>query len=675
MIFKTNRKRMLCYILAFMFTSILVIHKSEVFASDIYFTEDFELGFQDWEVQKGDWNLALDDSSVLQHMSTNTEGRMSRGDLTWTNYAVQADMKVIDFNGSNRAFLSGRYTDGNNFYGVSLSSKKGGLIELRKKVNGSSTVIEQATIELLEDEWYNVKLEMNGQSLKVYLDGQLVIEAEDSSLTSGAVGMVASKVIVNYDNIMVTNLDNQDAPDVKPDPDPTPMPDPIPDPEPTPEPEETPDANVSQYSVEGFAIGVTGGGTLDESSPYYAKVTNAKELGEALKRKSSIKVVEIMNDIDLGWNVIGAEAQVAPFEQHNSVLTHPILKETGVSKLVVDGFDGLTIFSKNGARLTHGALIFKRSNNVMIRNLEFDELWEWDEATKGKYDKNDWDFITLENSSNVWIDHCTFGKAYDGIIDSKKGTSGLTISWSKFLPGEGEFYEAMFNEMEANQSSYSMYKFLRDNKLSQDAIMAVASPQKKTHLIGATEMASDNADLEVTLHHNYYLDSQDRLPRLRGGNAHAYNIVMDSRNAYAASKLIPSSVATAISNKGYSFNVTSNGAISTEGGAVLVENSVILGVKYPLRNNQKSATNEAYTGKIQAIDTIYQYGDTSYRGNSTDANSPLSPQPATSLAFSWNGFSELPYTYKLDDPAALQASLKDNVGAGIVSLNWLETIY
>ena len=658
-----------------MVTSILVIDKSEVFASEVYFTEDFELGSQDWEVQKGDWNLVLDDSNVLQHMSTSTEGRISRGDLTWTNYSVQADMKVVDFNGSNRAFLSGRYADGNNFYGVSLSNKKGGLIELRKKVNGSSTVIAQATTELLEDKWYNVKLEMNDQSLKVYLDDQLLIEAEDNSLTSGAVGMVASKVIVNYDNITVTNLDNLDVPDVKPDPDPTPMPDPDPAPTPDPGPEETPDINAAQYSVEGFATGVTGGGTLDENSPYYAKVTNAKELGEALKRKSSIKVVEIMNDIDLGWNVIGADAQVAPFEPHNSVLTHPILKETGVSKLVVDGFEGLTIFSKNGAKLTHGALIFKRSNNVMIRNLEFDELWEWDEATKGKYDKNDWDFITLENSSNVWIDHCTFGKAYDGIIDSKKGTSGLTISWSKFLPGEGEFYDAMFNEMEANQSSYSMYKFLRDNKLSQEAIMAVASPQKKTHLIGATEMASDNADLEVTLHHNYYLDSQDRLPRLRGGNAHAYNIVMDSRNAYAASQLIPSSVATAISNKGYSFNVTSNGAISTEGGAVLVENSVILGVKYPLRNNQKSASNKAYTGKIQAVDTIYQYGNTSYRGNSTDSNSPLSPQPAASLAFSWNGFSQLPYTYKLDDPSTVQSSLKDKVGAGIVSLNWLETIY
>ena len=188
-------------------------------------------------------------------------------------------------------------------------------------------------------------------------------------------------------------------------------------------------------------------------------------------------------------------------------------------------------------------------------------------------------------------------------------------------------------------------------------------------------MATDNKDLEITMHHNYYLDSQDRLPRLRGGNAHVYNIVMDSQNAYKASTLIPSSVAKAITNKGYSFNVTSNGAISTEGGAVLVENSAILGIKYPLRNNQKSASNSSYTGKILALDTIYEYKDISYRGNSTDPNSPLSPEPATILKFSWNGFNELPYNYTLDDIQNLLSTLKETVGSGIIDLNWMKTIY
>lgn len=127
-----------------------------------------------------------------------------------------------------------------------------------------------------------------------------------------------------------------------------------------------------------------------------------------------------MNDLNLGWNELPAAAQTSPFAEHNDALTHPVLKQTGVSKLTIDGFNGLTIFSANGATIKHAAISVKRSQNVIIRNLEFDELWEWDESSKGDYDKNDWDYITLEETSKVWIDHCTFHKAYDGLVDSKK---------------------------------------------------------------------------------------------------------------------------------------------------------------------------------------------------------------------------------------------------------------
>ena len=54
-------------------------------------------------------------------------------------------------------------------------------------------------------------------------------------------------------------------------------------------------------------------------------------------------------------------------------------------------------------------------------------------STKGNYDKNDWDYLTIEGaSSKVWVDHCTFHKAYDGMLDVKKGSNGVTVSWSAF---------------------------------------------------------------------------------------------------------------------------------------------------------------------------------------------------------------------------------------------------
>lgn len=400
-------------------------------------------------------------------------------------------------------------------------------------------------------------------------------------------------------------------------------------------------------------------------------------------KATKVKVIEIMNDLNLGWNEIDSQAKKLPFAQNIAPLTHPVLKKTGVSRITVDSFNDLTIFSKNGSTIKHAGFVFKNSKNVVVRNLQFDELWEWDENTKGDYDRNDWGFITLEGCNGVWIDHCTFGKAYDGIVDSKKGTKGVTISYSKFLPGDYKnkgFYTAMFDEMEKNPENYPMYSFIRKQGLSKENIMKVASPQKKTHLIGARELDVTNNDLEITLHHNYYKDSQDRMPRLRGGNAHIYNIVMDCRDIYAARNIVTSSMSKAITNAGYHFGLTSNGAISTEGGALYMESSMILGVKNPFKNNQKSASKSEYTGKLKAYDIVYEYGNISYRGDSEAKGSPLSPEPAEALEFSWNGFNSLPYNYNVDEPTVLLDKLTGEEGAGAGKLNlssqdWIRTTY
>ena len=642
-------------------------------AYEAKFNEDFESGSDPWTTNKGTWGIVNDDSKAFTNTETKKDGLVSRGDVNWKDYTVEGKLKAIEFNGSKRAALCGRVKDSKNYYAVALSEKNG--VELIKVVKGKTTVLGKVKTSILENTWYDLKLDMSGSKLKAYLNGKLVLEKEDTSLTNGAVALMTKKVNVLFDDIKVTNLSAGG--DVVVPVDPTPV-------DPTPvNPTPSEDGALSKYSVTGFSAGNVGGGVIDENSVGYAKVTNATELANALKKGSGVKVIEIANDIDLGWNMLPDEAKKASvFTAHNSAITHPLLKKTGVSKAKVNSFDGLTIYSKNGAKLTHAGFSFKGCKNVVVRNITFDEFWEWDESTKGNYDRNDWDYVTIEGCNKVWIDHCTFGKAYDGIIDSKKGTKGLTISWCRFLPGDPNttFFKSMFDEMENNKSAYPMYNYLRGQGLSMEDIMQVAAPQKKTHLIGSSEFASDNKDLELTLHHNYYKDSQDRMPRLRGGNAHVYNVVMDADGCNAASKVIPSDVKLNITNAGYHFGISTNGALSTEGGALLLEKSVILGVKQPLKNNQKSVNKSQYTGKIEALDTIYNFEDINFRGNSTTEGSPLSPTPAEALPFSWNGFNTLPYSYKADDPSTLVETLnaKDGAGAGTLGLTvkeWLTTNY
>ena len=114
----------------------------------------------------------------------------------------------------------------------------------------------------------------------------------------------------------------------------------------------------------------------------------------------------------------------------------------------------------------------------------------------------------------------------------------------------------------------------------------------------------------------------------------------------------------------------------------MVEKSVYIDCLWPLRNNQTDPSNPAYTGKIQALDSIYQFDSTTVRGNSTDPGNPMGPLQAPVIAFSWNlPGNQLPYTYTPDDPAQLQAIVTSptaGAGAGVLTwdkTNWLMTTY
>jgi pectate lyase len=467
------------------------------------------------------------------------------------------------------------------------------------------------------------------------------------------------------------------------------------------------------YDLTGFAAqgtSVTGGGVISETDPGYRKVSTPFEFAEALymaNKNKGVKVIEVMNDLDLGWNEVGAEVREmasTPFSSAIAPKLHPVLKETGVSSITINPKNGgLTIFSANGSTIRHGSLNIKATKNIIIRNLKFDELWEWDEESKGKYDKNNWDFITLGvgggTVDHVWVDHCTFTKAYDGIVDTKGGASNITYSWNKYAGDDGatnpnSFVRQQINDLEANKAAHPMYNFLRTHGFAVEDIVEVMQGPNKLHAIGELSLDPVNVNSTVTFHHQWYINAWDRLPRLAGGMVHSYNTYAEATGALEARRL-RDDIAETLSpadqntlNNTYSFKPPINGSISTENGSMLVENSVYIDTNYPLRNNQTDPSNPVYTGKIKAEDTIYVYheenGETTYvRGDSTDPGSPLGPFQAPIIPFSWNTpDGERPYPAPfMHDPADLEAivtSATAGAGAGAIQwdkINWLKTAY
>lgn len=125
-------------------------------------------------------------------------------------------------------------------------------------------------------------------------------------------------------------------------------------------------------------------------------------------------------------------------------------------------------------------LNLRRSSNIIVRNLKIHHVLA---------DSGNGDGIHMDESHNVWIDHCELWAdspavnsdkdKYDGLIDATHESSDITISWT----------------------------YLHDHY--------------KGMLVGSSD--NDDSDRRITFHHNRINNVNSRLPSYRGGNGHVFN--------------------------------------------------------------------------------------------------------------------------------------------------------
>ncbi|WP_327003005.1 RICIN domain-containing protein [Dactylosporangium sp. NBC_01737] len=123
--------------------------------------------------------------------------------------------------------------------------------------------------------------------------------------------------------------------------------------------------------------------------------------------------------------------------------------------------------------------------NVIIRNLTIRDTQMTDDDPDDKV--YDYDGIQMDTADHVWIDHNTIVRMNDGLIDSRKDTSYLTVSW---------------NVMGGNNKAFG---------------------------IGWT----DNVTARMTIHHNWIHDTNQRNPSTDNvAYAHLYNNYLQNVASY-----------------------------------------------------------------------------------------------------------------------------------------------
>lgn len=137
-----------------------------------------------------------------------------------------------------------------------------------------------------------------------------------------------------------------------------------------------------------------------------------------------------------------------------------------------------------GAHLDMLGLDVKDSRNIIIRNL--------------RITKADPDAIAFRNTHHVWVDHCDLSsqkaekEENDGLLDFTNGSSYLTVSWCKFHDHD-----------------------------------------KTSICCSGTRNIADVGKQRVTYHHNSFINTTQRNPRIGYGLGHIFNDYNETNTLYA----------------------------------------------------------------------------------------------------------------------------------------------
>ncbi len=129
------------------------------------------------------------------------------GSALWSNYTVAVDFKLStlsDYPGGIRARLNPSTGAG---YGVWIYPAEG-ILKLfaipQWNIDGGGTILLATSSAVkMDTNWHNLRIVMQGPSIKVYYDNALVMQVTDTRYTQGAVALDVSNQPISFDNVAV----------------------------------------------------------------------------------------------------------------------------------------------------------------------------------------------------------------------------------------------------------------------------------------------------------------------------------------------------------------------------------------------------------------------------------------------------------------------------------------
>lgn len=165
-----------------------------------------------WTVYSGTWQTAMDGTTVYAQTQKNVDRTLSiAGNTNWTNYVFQVKVKFVFPPGTppgTGAILFFRFQDTSNYYFLSVVEDEDELLLYRRVGGVEEQIGLSASITLVANQWYNVRISIELQTINVWVDDVQYFTNQESggTLTTGAIGVGTKRYSCRFDDVEVNSI-------------------------------------------------------------------------------------------------------------------------------------------------------------------------------------------------------------------------------------------------------------------------------------------------------------------------------------------------------------------------------------------------------------------------------------------------------------------------------------
>jgi PKD repeat protein len=173
-------------------------------SANITFTDNFDDGFADgWIQHDGSWSFTNGEYCV----SVGADGISTVNWLSFIDCTIETKLRFTDSVGFRSGIIF-RFVDTTHYYSIELSNEYDRLDMIKYTPEDPSygeTFAQLNETNFQRGTEYQLKVIVNGNLFRCFIDGEEVLNGTDDSYTSGGVGLRARRADVCFDNFRIEN--------------------------------------------------------------------------------------------------------------------------------------------------------------------------------------------------------------------------------------------------------------------------------------------------------------------------------------------------------------------------------------------------------------------------------------------------------------------------------------